>query len=844
MKAIFLSGAIVLVATSAIADRAPVLKQIKVPHDYYYREMYLPELTTGPSGVAWSPDGQWLVYSMAGSLWKQRVDSTTAEELSAGPGYDYQPDWSHDGRGIVFVRYLHDAEELYTLDLKTGAVAQLTHGGDVNLEPRWSPDGKRIAFVSTKGTGHFHIFIGAWTKAGFVTMPWSKERQSKITRYYYSPFDQQLSPAWSPDGRDLIYVDNPETGYGSGSLWRRPVDKRTPAQLIHREETNWKAAPDWSPDGKRVIYSSYAGRQSNQLWIVTTSGDDYPLPLTYGDYDITRPRWSPDATRIAYISNQDKNTDIWIQDAVGGARRRLEIAKRIYKRPMGELQLSIIDETGKPIPARVAVLGSDGRTYAPDTSLMRADDSFDRDRQDFETHYFQTDAAPFRIVLPAGKASVTVWYGDEHAIARATADILASGTQTVSIAMRKLDLPPDFASWQSGDAHVHMNYGGTYRTEPKDLVAQARAEDLDLVFDLLVNKEQRVPDISHFSPQPDPASTPDMLLAHSQEYHSSYWGHLGILGLDDHYLIPGYAGYPYTGSASLYPDNTAVADLAHAQHALVGYAHPFDVAPDPDRDATITDELPIDVALDKADYYEVVGFSNHRESASIWYRLLNCGFRLPAAGGTDAMTNYASLRGPVGLARVYVLPDAPADTSPLARERAWLAGLKAGRTMATNGPLLGFTVESRQPGGEIDLPAGQHELHYKGWLRSLTGIDHLEIVLNGKVVKSIVLSGDRMTADIADTIKLNESGWLLLRAWNDHATPDVFDLYPYATTNPVFVTIGGKPVRSKADAGFFLKWIDKVKTSSAANRDYNSQAERTVVLRHIDDARRVFEQRL
>jgi TolB protein len=207
------------------------------------------------------------------------------------------------------------------------------------------------------------------------------------------------------------------------------------------------------------------------------------------------------------------------------------------------------------------------------------------------------------------------------------------------------------------------------------------------------------------------------------------------------------------------------------------------------------------------------------------------------------MTNYASLRGPVGLARVYALPDPPADDSPAAREKAWLAGLKAGRSMATNGPLLGFTAGGKPPGSEIELPQGGGVVAYSGWLRSLTGIDHLEIVLNGKVVDSIAPAGDRTTADIAGRVKIDESGWLLLRAWNDHATPDVFDLYPYATTNPVFVTVAGRPRRSRSDAEFFLKWIDKVKASAGANRDYNSPAERDAVMRHIDDARRVFEAR-
>lgn len=833
-----------LTATMALADRAPVLKQIKVPHDYYYREMYLPELTTGPSALSWSPDGRTLVYSMAGSLWKQDTDSTTAQELTAGPGYDFQPDWSPDGKTVVFVRYLHDAEELYTLDLQSGTITQITQGGDVNLEPRWSPDGKRIAFVSTKGTGHFHIFIGAFGKTGFTAKPWIKERKSKIARYYYSPFDQQLSPTWSPDGRSLIYVDNPEIGHGTGALWRRATDGHTPAHLIHREETNWKAAPDWSRDGKRVVFSSYSGRQTNQLWLLTAAGNDYPFPITYGDWDATRPRWSPDSSRIAFVSNQSKNTEIWIQDSIGGARHNFVVDKRIYKRPMGRLALHIAEASGRPIPARIAVLGSDGRAYAPDNALMRGDDSFDRDKQDFETHYFHSGDA--ELAVPVGKASVTVWYGDAHPIERADIDIATGKAAILDVITHRLDTPPEFAEWKSADVHVHMNYGGTYRSDPKDVFMQAQAEDLDTVFDLLVNKEQRVPDIAYFSPVPDAVSTPRTLIAHSQEYHTSVWGHLGLLGLDDHYLIPGYVGYPYTAAASLYPDNATIADLAHAQNALVGYVHPFDVAPDPDHDKTITNELPIDVALGKVDYYEVVGFSNHRESASIWYRLLNCGFRLPAAGGTDAMTNYASLRGPVGLARVYVKPGATKDASEFGFERAWLAGLKAGHSMATNGPLIGLTVEGQGPGDDIALPAGTgtHMLNIRGWLHSLTGIDHLDVVMNGRVVKTIALTGDRTSADFAEQVSVDHSGWIVLRAWNDHATPDVFDLYPYASTNPVFVAIGGEPIRSRQDATFFIKWIDKVRVAAAANRDYNSQAERDAVLKHIDAARKVFEQRL
>ena len=57
-----------LTSLPLMAQREPVLKQIDLPHPYYYREMYLPQLTTGPSSVAWLPDSRTLVYSMAGSL--------------------------------------------------------------------------------------------------------------------------------------------------------------------------------------------------------------------------------------------------------------------------------------------------------------------------------------------------------------------------------------------------------------------------------------------------------------------------------------------------------------------------------------------------------------------------------------------------------------------------------------------------------------------------------------------------------------------------------------------------------------------------------------------------------
>jgi len=844
-----LAGALACLSAAppAQAQRQPVLKQIDVPHPYYFREMYLPQLTSGPSAVAFSPDGRTLVYSMQGSLWKQDINSTQAEELIAGPGYDFQPDWSADGRHIAFVRYRDDALELADLDTVTGKVRELTHNKAVNVEPHWSPDGKRIAWVSTFGTGHFHVFVGDVTPDGLSGQAAWSERRSSVARYYYSPFDHEISPSWSPDGQELIYVGNPETVYGTGDIWRRGLTASAAPHAVRHEETTWKARPAWSPDGKRVLYSSYEGRQWHQLWITTASGGGDPIPLTFGDFDATGARWSHDGSKIAFISNRTGNTQIVLQDAIGGAQRSLEIRTRHYLQPTGELRLRTLDGQGRPKAARIAIVGSDGRAYAPDDAWIHADDGFDRRLSAFETHYFHSDGDAL-VRLPTGTASITVWRGLENQVEHRVARVDSGGTRNLDVTIQPLALPPKWsAQWLSADVHVHMNYAGTYQNTPAHLVQQANAEDLDVVFALVVNKEQRIPDIGYFSPLPSQASTDSVLLSIGQEYHTSYWGHLGLLGLNDHYLIPGYVGYTNTAAASLYPTNATIADLAHAQGALVGYVHPFDDMPDPYAPAALTAELPVDVALGKVDYYEILGFSEHRTSAAIWYRLLNCGFHPAAAAGTDAMANFASLRGPVGMNRVYALTE-PAESTTAAqdtaaRTRQWLAGLHAGRTLATNGPLLGLTVEGRPPGSDVAISAGDSRLKYKGFLRSIVPVDHLEIVMNGKVVRTIQLTGKRLSADFEGTLDVSGNGWLLVRAWDDAARPEIFDIYPYATTNAFFFHTGGAALHCGKDAEFFLTWIDRLEAAAAANTDYNTNEERAATLAQIRAARTIMSER-
>ena len=414
------AGWLLLLPCALLAQREAVLKQIDLPHPYYYREMYLPQLTTGPSAAAWLPDSRSLIYSMAGSLWRQALDSTSAEQLTDGPGYDYQPDCSRDGRWVVYASYAKDAVELWALDLQSKRSQRLTFGGAVNIEPRFSPDGQRIAFVSTSYHGHFHIFIGDFSEGHLSHLQRvTGETRSDLPRYYYSPFDHEISPTWSPDGRDILFVSNRGHIYGTGGFWRMKAEPAAEAREIHYEETTWKARPEFAPDGKRVVYASYLGRQWHQLWIMPANGGD-AFQISYGEFDNINPRWSPDGKLVAFISNRSGNTSLWTQAIPGGAEKQVVIGEKHYLHPMGRLTIRVLDQDSHPTPARISVTGADGRAYAPDDAWMRADDSFVRGERPFEAHYFHTsgeaelDVPVGRFEIEVKRASITKWKEEQY----------------------------------------------------------------------------------------------------------------------------------------------------------------------------------------------------------------------------------------------------------------------------------------------------------------------------------------------------------------------------------------------------------------------------------------------
>jgi hypothetical protein len=116
-------------------------------------------------------------------------------------------------------------------------------------------------------------------------------------------------------------------------------------------------------------------------------------------------------------------------------------------------------------------------------------------------------------------------------------------------------------------------------------------------------------------------------------------------------------------------------------------------------------------------------------------------------------------------------------------------------------------------------------------------VDHLELVQNGRVVSAFELTGDLRAFDGEGEVTIESDGWLLLRAWNDMADPFVLDLYPYATTSPVYLDVPGEARSASRDAAYFVTWMNRVLSEARARTDYNDEREKSATLDYLTRAR-------
>src|SRR5712692_8996725 len=400
------------------------------------------------------------------------------------------------------------------------------------------------------------------------------------------------------------------------------------------------------------------------------------------------------------------------------------------------------------VPARVYVTGSDGLSYTPPGTLARITWSSG-------DYFYYSRGGADEIRLPEEPASVEAVRGFEYAPANRKVEIREGQTSDLTLDLeRRENLAAE--GWYSGDVHIHGNYNNHEFITPEDVRDQVEAEDLNVANMMVANSSgPHVHDEQYFEGRPNRVSTPLHIIYWVEEMRNSgVYGHMCLTGLKSLVkpLYTGFANSPYPYD---YPPNHTQAVEARRQGGAASYAHPgYEFTAEPR--TMSARELPVDLALGSIDAMDVMSNANEDASTPMWYRLLNTGLKCAISAGTDSFTNRRHHWLP-GAERVYV--HAP---GPLTYER-WVANYKAGHSFATNGPILRFTVNGKEPGEEVRLSAAG-PVTIEASARSYVPFETLDVVANGKVIGSARAGADGRSARVTTVQKLEHSAWIAARA--------------------------------------------------------------------------------
>jgi hypothetical protein len=529
-------------------------------------------------------------------------------------------------------------------------------------------------------------------------------------------------------------------------------------------------------------------------------------------YEYGRPafRWAGDMEdRIASTA----------RTLVAQVRGRAGQAVRAAERNAGILSLRIEErKDGRtiPAPARVHLVRPGGKPVLPP--------GFPSFRDHFNCDGFA------RLELPAGRYTYTIERGPESRRASGSFEIAADNVHEENVTLSRF-IEMSALGWYSGDTHVHR--------PPDDVPLLLRSEDLNVAPVMTVwNKNNSWKDRPH----------PERPLVEADATHI-----YDLLGCEDERRGGALLYFNLTRPLDFSRDGPEVpSPVVHLREALeqkgawvdvekpfwwdvpawvaTGRVHSIGLANNHMCRSSMLDNEAWGRPRDKTAFPSPRG--NGFYTQALYYRLLNCGLRIPPSAGSAS----GVLPNPVGYNRAYVHLDGPFSHD------AWWRGLGEGRSFVTNGPLLRVQANKQHPGAVFRSSDGRPvSVEIDVRIVSNDPIEAVEVIRDGKVVERQTRTGgdERLQAS---KLTFERSGWFLVRSIA--AVPETFR---FASTAPFYVEVDGRTSTiHRGDVRFFLDWIDERMTALERDAQGNvgGPERKEAVLRPHREARQFFERLL
>lgn len=432
--------------------------------------------------------------------------------------------------------------------------------------------------------------------------------------------------------------------------------------------------------------------------------------------------------------------------------------------------------TGQPVQARVQVLGPGGNHLAPKDAMWKVGPG---------EPFFYSDSE-FSLEVPRGMVQITVERGTEYTPWRRTLECDASGTFTLDVELERWgDLPAQ--GWHPGNTHIH--YDEKEGDPDRRLRYDSRVENLRMTA-VSVLKRWNFEYASNKYP-------PGMLNEFTDGHHYVQSGEEGRHNSGEHFHI-GYGHIMLLNIRNLvepvsrgllvdafdpdYPPLSYACDDGKRQGGLVIWCHNGEGM-----------ECPVASILGKVDAMNLFDPWWRDTEYNLWYRLLNCGIRLPASTGSDWFVCSAN--------RVYT------KTQPDFEYEGWLQALREGKTFVTNGPALDITVDDRGIGETVQATQDGHVQVRVDWASHYT-VHRVEVLANGKVAHTESFPDGSVTGSFECRVPVTADSWIAARIGS--SSRDSFAQAIWAHTSPVYVNTGGPaPPERAADAAWFIRQIDE-----------------------------------